>query len=277
MQYEKKSDGIRIIGKEDFNPEHILECGQIFRYKKNSLGEYVVYSKEYCAVIKEDNDGYFIKTKAVDYFVNFFDLQTDYSNIKKQLNNIAPYVNEAIESGHGIRILRGDLFEIIVSFIISANNNIKRIKLIIERLCERVGTNMGNYYAFPTMEQFFELDEKFFKEIGAGYRASYLASLKNEFDLILFNNFSAMSSDIARDNLIKIKGVGPKVADCILLFGLYKTDVFPVDVWMERVYYEQFGNVQLTRPQISKDLTNRFGCLSGYLQQYLFYHRAIKK
>lgn len=271
-----QKDGIRIIGKEDFNPKHILECGQIFRYEKDNDNCYIVYSKDLRAKIIEKSDGYFIGTENCAYFEEFFNLKVDYADIKKQIIQAEPTLKAPIENSYGLRILKGDLFEILISFIISANNNIKRIKLIINRLCEKLGEKKNGYFAFPTPQAFKKADEAFFKSIGAGYRAGYLAEAKMAFDLLIKEDLSAMSDIKLRERLMKIKGVGPKVADCILLFAFNRKKIFPIDVWMERVYYENWGKEKISRVQISKCLTDRFQDLSGYIQQYMFYSKTVK-
>lgn len=276
MKYEKQENGIFIIGKEDFIPKHILECGQIFRYEKDDEGNYVVYSKDMQAEIIERANGFFIKTDNVAYFEEFFNLKVDYADIKKQIVLKEPSLSSAIENARGLRILKGDLFEVLVSFIISANNNIKRIQLIINRLCEKLGEKRDGYFTFPTPQEFEKADESFFKSIGAGYRSGYLAEVKTAFDLLNKEDLSAMSDIELRNRLMKIKGVGPKVADCILLFAFNRKKIFPVDVWMERVYYENWGSEKISREKISKCLTERFQDLSGYIQQYMFYSKTVK-
>lgn len=276
MKYEIHENSIKIIGKEDFNPKHILECGQIFRFCINEVGNYVVYSQDKRAIIEETEIGYEIKTDNPEYFVKFFNLEIDYSIIKREITPISNVIKDAVINAGGLRIIKQDLFETIVSFIISANNNIKRIKLIIEKLCSSVGKKCEGYYAFPTLEEFDGLDEQFFKSIGAGYRASYLAEVKSAYLLLIKEDLRAMSDIELRKRLMMIKGVGPKVADCIMLFGFNRKKIFPVDVWMERVYYENFGDVQLSRPQISEFFTNKYGDNAGYIQQYLFYSKTVK-
>lgn len=276
MDYEIQKNGIYIIGKEDFNPKHILECGQIFRYEKNGDGSYVVYSRDLRAKILETSNGFLIETDEPAYFEDFFNLKVDYAEIKNQIISKEPTLRGAVDNAQGLRILKGDLFEILVSFIISANNNIKRIKLIISRLCEKLGKRQNGYFAFPTPQELERADEDFFKSIGAGYRSAYLAEVKTAFDLLNKEDFSAMSDIELRARLMKIKGVGPKVADCILLFAFNRKKIFPVDVWMERVYYENWGSEKISREKISKCLTERFQDLSGYVQQYMFYSKTVK-
>lgn len=277
MKYVVKDEEIEIYGKEDFNPKHILECGQIFRFYLDDDGNYVVLSSTHKAVITENEHGYTIKTKNPQYFVPFFNLDTDYSAIKKELSQDA-FLSEVIKAGEGIRIIKNDLFETICCFIISANNNIKRIKLILNRLTSAVGEKLDEVdYAFPSVEKFKTLDEKFFLSIGAGYRAKYLSELALNFEKFMSVDTTNLSTEELRKELLKIKGVGPKVADCIMLFAFNKYDVFPVDVWIERVYLEHLNGRKMDRKKIASELVLRFGNLSGYAQQYLYYYKAIEK
>jgi len=202
-EYVKTQKTIIINNKENFNPKHILECGQIFRFLINKSGNYVVFSKDLRAEIEETTNGYIIHTDNPDYFEKFFNLDVDYSQIKMQIAGLSPVLDTAIKEAYGLRILKGDLFEIIVSFIISANNNIKRIKLIIDRLCKLLGKDMGGYYAFPTVEEFSE-DVEFFKNIGAGYRSSYLAEAKEAFKLLIKEDLDTMSDIELRRRLMTI-------------------------------------------------------------------------
>ena len=272
--YTIKDDKIFILDKEDFKPMHILECGQIFRYKKIDNG-YVVFSKDHKAVIQEKEAGYEIATDDIAYFIDFFDLDTDYSKIKTALSK-NDVLQKAIEHGKGIRILKNDLFEMIISFIISANNNIPRIQKSIEYIASNLGRKVHDYYTFPTLDRLASVDIDFFKKAGTGYRAKYLvdtiARIKNgEFD---FETLKSLDTKNARKYLLTLKGVGEKVADCILLFGMHRLDVFPVDTWINKVYNESLTDTPLTnRKQISQNLVNKYGDLSGYAQQYLFYYR----
>ena len=141
MKYILKKNKIIIEGKEDFNTSHILECGQIFAYSGN-----LVYSSSEKAVINETENGFEIDCTDEKYFENFFDLKTDYSKIKKELSR-SELLKKPIQFGYGIRILKNDIFETLISFIVSANNNIKRIQLILSRMREKLGENKGDYFA----------------------------------------------------------------------------------------------------------------------------------
>ena len=264
MKYELLKNKIKIYGKEDFNTSHILECGQIFAYKDN-----VVYSGKERAIINETEDGFDIDCTDEKYFENFFDLKTDYSKIKKELSKKELLV-EPIKYGHGIRILKNELFEVLISFIISANNNIKRIQMILSRLREKLGQKQDGYYAFPTYEALLGVNEQFFKEIGCGYRAPYLHKVLRQITPNELYELKELPTPSLKNKLISLAGVGPKVADCILLFGYSRMDVFPVDTWMAKMYNKFYGEED-NRVIIRNRLVDEFKNLSGYAQQYLFF------
>lgn len=271
--YKIEEGKIIITNKDSFNITHILECGQVFRFKKLGDLHYVVYSLDKMAEVKTHKSKIEITTKDVDYFVNYFDLNINYNLIKKELSKF-DILKEPIEYGYGIRILQQDLFEMIISFIISANNNIKRIQGIIEKICTFCGSNMGGYYAFPTLEQLLTCSVGDFKSFGAGYRAEYLYKVCRQLKDFNLEEIKQESSAAARKKLCQLMGIGPKVADCILLFGLNRQDVFPVDTWIMKVYKDAFNGKLTNREKIADFLVNYFGKdKSGYAQQYLFYNK----
>lgn len=276
MKYILKENLIEIFGKEDFDIKEILECGQVFSYK--DMGDcYLVFSADKMAKVEENEKGWQIKTTAPKYFENYFDLKTDYAKIKKTLSNF-PIMKKPLEFGSGIRILKQDLFETLISFIVSANNNIKRITLILNRLRENLGKNMDGYYAFPTRESMLQKDVNFYKEIGAGYRAEYLYKVVRQIDEKTLSEWKNLDTKTLRPKLISLSGVGPKVADCVLLFGFGKQDVFPVDTWIEQMYAKFYCDKTLpNREKIRENLVKEFGNLSGYAQQYLFYSMRSKE
>ena len=269
MEYKILDNGIEIIGKDCFNIVDILECGQIFSYVKCDDG-YSVYSFDKRAKVVERENGYKIITDDAEYFENFFDLKTDYAVIMARLKKY-PLLKSPIEFGGGIRILKQNLFETLISFIVSANNNIKRIQLILFRLREALGKDMGDYHAFPSRESLLEKDEAFFKSIGAGYRASYLYKVVRQVDEKTLVEWKKLPTSELRRKLIGLSGVGPKVADCVLLFGYGRGDVFPVDTWIAKMYNKYYTPLE-NREEIRRRLTDEFGEDSGYAQQYLFYY-----
>lgn len=268
MNYTKGKNFLKIFGKDDFNAEHILECGQIFSYKKIENGFLVLSADKKCEIVETD-DGFLIKTTAPTYFENFFDLKTDYGGIKKKLEKF-DIMKEPIKFGYGIRILKQNLFETLISFIVSANNNIKRIQMILNRMREKFGTKISDFYAFPTQTQLLSATEDDFTQMGAGYRAKYLFKVVRQVDEKILDDWKNLPTKELRNKLISLAGVGPKVADCVLLFGYGRGDVFPVDTWIAKMYNKYYVKLE-NREQIRQNLTEQFGELSGYAQQYLFY------
>ncbi len=275
MNYSVTGNTIFIPNSPDFNIAQTLECGQVFRFKQTVFG-FEVYSLNHKAQIICQKDGTKVVCDNVKYFINYFDLQKDYATIKHELSKNA-LLKDAILFGEGIRILKQDPVETIISFIISQNNNIPRIKKIIETICECYGEKCDGYYAFPTLEKLGTIPKQFFTEIKCGYRDEYLFSsiqkLCNGFDLAKINS---MTSNEANKYLCELKGVGNKVADCILLYGFHKTDVFPTDTWIKKVYLDFNPQSQKTPVQVRNEFVNLFGNLSGYAQQYLFYSKREK-
>ena len=268
MNYLVSESRIEVYGKEDFNIEHILECGQIFSYVKGE-DRYTVYSADKKAEIFEFENGFLIRTFYPLYFEKFFDLGRNYGEIKRELSK-HKIMQEPIKFGSGIRILRQNPFETLISFIISANNNIERIKKILFGIRERFGKKTLGYRAFPTRDELLKATEKDFEEVGAGYRAKYLFNVLRQVDEKTLEEWGTLSTEELRKNLIALSGVGPKVADCVLLFGYGRGDVFPVDTWIQKIY-EKFYEKCDNREKIRENLVNEFGQLSGFAQQYLFF------
>ena len=274
---------------DSFELKDIFDCGQCFRWNEQEDGSYIgVFKGNVLNVKKEGNKVTFkgicngdIKEVVEDYF----DLNRDYEKIKEHLSKIDDNMKKSVEYGKGIRILNQDLWETIISFIISANNNIPRIKGIIERLSKNYGKeidyNGEKYYTFPIAEELKDVSVEKYRELGLGFRDIRLYEttkmiLNREVDLDeLGNNPNTME---VRDKLLTLSGVGPKVADCILLFSdLKRFEVFPIDVWVRRVmndlYIKNEDETKVNKKQIEKIAKEKFGDLAGLAQQYLFYWR----
>lgn len=274
-----------IENAKSFEPVHIFECGQCFRWNKQADGSYTgVFQNNVMNVKKENQNIVFsgncnenIKKICTEYF----DLNTNYDDIKYSLSQIDDYLKESIKYGQGIRILKQDLWETLISFIISANNNIPRIKLIIERIAKKYGTEIEfrekTYYTFPTPEMLKDATVQDFRNLGLGFRDKRVyetvqETLSGKIDLSKIKDENNIEK--LREELLKIQGVGPKVADCIMLFALKKYQVFPVDVWVRRVISElYFKNNEQSPKEIQKFAQNQYGNLAGLAQQYLFYWR----
>ena len=266
------------IESKFFNPKDTLECGQVFRFKPYQDG-YLVFSLDKCCYLYKKDGFTYIESEDVNYFENYFDLKTDYQKIYDNVKSYGiEFLSSALEFGKGIRILKQDLVETAFSFIISQNNNIKRIQSTIEKLCEALGEKRSfkgeTYYAFPKVEKLAEKDVLFFRELGLGYRDAYILELAKKLNGGLdLNFFKSLDTPSLEKELIGIYGIGKKVADCILLFAYNRSDAFPVDTWIEKVYRENLGGLEKDRSKISLELQERFKNLSGYVQQYVFYFK----
>ncbi len=273
MKVVKDKDSISIYSQNDFNIKDILECGQIFSYVKVNNNEYDVISTDKLAKVCVNNNVTTIYSNNLEYFYEFFDLKTNYNLIKNQILDINKDYSKYVKLGSGIRILKQDAFQTIISFIVSANNNIKRIKNILFKMSQKFGDKIENsdYYAFPALKQLLRANEKDFYELGAGYRSEYLVDTlkKLSTEQYSISNLKKMPTELLKKQLLSLKGVGPKVADCILLFGFSRTDVFPVDTWVRKAYYN-IETKKLSDEKISYYFVSIFKNISGYAQQYLF-------
>lgn len=274
---------------DSFELKDIFNCGQCFRWNQQEDGSYTgVFKQNVLNVKKQDNkiiiEG-ICKENIQEIVEEYFDLKRDYSQIKEKLSKIDKNMKISINYGQGIRLLNQDLWETIISFIISANNNIPRIKGIIERLSEKYGNKITwkgtDYYTFPTPEQLKNVTTKEYRNLGLGFRDVRLYEttkmiLDKKVDLEKMRENSNTSE--VRAQLLTLSGVGPKVADCILLFStLKRLEVFPIDVWVRRVmndlYIKQEDETKVSKKQIEKIAVEKFGDLAGLAQQYLFYWR----
>lgn len=267
-----------IVDSDYFDPTAICTCGQVFRYKRID-DDWLIYSKDKKAIISECDSGYSIQGDT-EYFFDYFDLSNDYSRIVNSVKD-KPLIADSLEFSKGIRILKQDPFETIIEFIISANNQIPRIKAIIERICTTLGNDTGDYYSFPRVEKMASAKKDLYTNLGCGYRDAYISKTsriiaEGKFDL---NLPFVQDTETAKKYLMTLPGVGPKVADCILLFAYQKYDVFPVDTWIKKLYFILFPEApQNTLPQkMRTDLLAIYGEYSGIAQQYLFYSLRSKK
>ena len=285
MKVKCNSNIVEVEGLTNFHPEHIFECGQAFRWNWDGKGYVGVVADKVVRTIW-DGTTLYIENATLDDFHSFwhhyFDLHINYGEIIDILSK-DPVMKEAAKYGWGIRILNQDPWETLISFIISANNGIKRIKSIIERLSYKFGQKIiwqvQEYYMFPSVEALASATEEDLRECGCGYRSSYIrgtAQLIKEGQINL-NDLRNMDYAKAKEHLLKCPGVGPKVADCILLFSLGKRQAFPVDVWIKRIVETLYYDEMKVFKDIREFADNKFGPLAGYAQQYLFYYAREKK
>lgn len=261
-----KDNDIIIEGVKCLDLDLTLDCGQAFRWEKQEDGSWSGVVKGVFLNIDKQGDRVILKNTTPENYENiwkhYFDFDKDYEEICNRLKQddlIAPTVDEY----YGIRILNQDSWEALCSFVISQQNNIKRIKGIIDRLCRAYGDEVCNgFYSFPSAERLSELTVDDFERLGTGYRAKYLERLSKAVAAgeIDFDKIKALPLEQARKDLLNIYGVGIKVANCALLFGFEFYDAFPVDVWMKRVmeYYPH-------------GLPECFNGIGGIAQQYLFH------
>ena len=266
MEVIKNGNDIIIEGVKCLDLDLTLDCGQAFRWEKQADGSWSGVVKGVFLNIDKKGDTVILKNTTAENYENiwkhYFDFDRDYEEICNRLKQdslIAPTVDEY----YGIRILNQESWEALCSFVISQQNNIKRIKGIIDRLCRAYGEEVENgFYSFPSAERLSKLTVDDFERLGTGYRAKYLERLSKavasgEID---FDKIKALSLEQARKELLNIYGVGIKVANCALLFGFEFYDAFPVDVWMKRVM-EYYPN----------GLPECFDGIGGIAQQYLFH------
>ncbi len=252
---------------ECFDVGLCLDCGQAFRWKKTENGEWrgIAHGKS-LRIKQEGNTVVFFDTSEEDFYgvwVKYFDLERDYKSILESYND--KNLKTACETYSGIRILKQDEWETVCSFIISANNNIPRIKGIIERLCDNFGDDIGDGRTFPSAERMATLSAEDLAPLRAGFRTPYIidAARKISSGEVDIEKIKTMPFDEAKAELIKIKGVGEKVAQCVLLYGFGRHEAFPVDVWVKRIVSELYPD---GLPECIKGS-------EGIAQQYLFHWR----
>lgn len=288
MKLYEKDNLVILEDVENFDAKAIFTCGQAFRWYEEKNGSFTtVHLGRVLNVLNEDDKVIFKGTNLEGFneiWIDYFDLNTDYQSIRKSLANNKILAN-AMEYGKGIRILNQNHFEMLISFIISANNMIPRIRKSIEVISMRYGKFIcedenRKYYSFPTVEELSKATVEELREFAkVGFRDKRIFDtvnmIKNEnIDLDSFEN---LKTDNLREELLKFSGVGNKVADCIMLFSYKRGEVFPVDVWIKRVMEELFIKEETPVKKISKEADRIFGKYAGYAQQYLFYYGREEK
>lgn len=267
MKIEKIAEGIKVTEISDLSLSETLDCGQCFRWKQDENGNWRGIVKGVCGNIRQEEDGItFIGADEKEFneiWLDYFDFNRDYDALKTDFSS-NEMIRSACEFAPGIRVLRQEPWEAFITFIISQNNNIARIKGIVERLCINFGEEVEpGFFAFPTAKRLSEEPSESFAKIGCGYRADYISSASKEVYEGKLDLESLMSAPIneARERLLKVHGVGPKVADCVLLYGLGRVERCPADVWMKRVIAALGGDM----PECVTEH-------AGIAQQFLFHY-----
>lgn len=282
----EENEGIIVKGVRDFNPVHVFECGQCFRWLKQSDGSYTGVVKGKVINIKYKNDALEIYNTTAEDFRNiwyqYFDLGRDYSKIKKILAK-DKIMREAVEFGYGIRILKQDLWETLISFIISANNRIPMIMKVVAAISKIYGGEIKmdgkSYYTFPDINALAESSLQKLEVCKGGFRCKYIIKTANAIrdGAVDLYRIAYKSTAEARCELKKLAGVGNKVADCTLLYSGTKYDVFPTDIWVKRVMEELYFKREASLKDIQAFAADYFGELAGFAQQYLFYYAREHK
>ena len=269
---------------KDLDLQHIFECGQCFRWVPAGDGtpDYIGAAGKYAARISHDPNLCRLTVTATggdeEFWHRYFDLQTDYTAIKDRLVASEPGIEKAVRYGGGIRILNQDLYETIISFIISQNNNIPRIRKNIESICESYGEYIGEafgrkWHAFPEPETLASAEEADLAALRLGYRAGYIKAASERY----VSDVKSGCLPETREDILSYRGVGPKVANCIMLFGLCDVGAFPVDTWVRHIMNDMYGIPESDMKEMERFAHERFGNLAGYAQQYLFYYYRDRK
>ncbi len=271
LKIEINDNEVILYEAEYFNLDRTFTCGQAFRWVKDEYGFWQGIVKGKYLKAYQEGDTITLYTSKEDFYsvwYNYFDLGTNYEEICKLLSK-DPVLNTALNFGKGIRVLNQEPFEALCSFIISQNNNIPRITGIIERLCENFGEKTPFGYAFPTPERIANSNLEELNILRSGFRAKYLldAAKKVYSGEIDLEKIKEQDIDTARTELVKIYGVGKKVADCTMLFSMKKKEAFPEDVWIKRAVKVLFGG----------EFPRELDSVKGVAQQFLFYYARTTK
>ena len=286
IKYIVKDNNIIIEDIHDFDLGQTLECGQAFHFEKTGEQDYIVVAMNRMLHVAQTTAGgkvnlIFYNTSAEDFenvWNDYFDFDTDYAFIKSELLKMDERLREAIDSKWGVHILNQDFFEMLMSFIISQNKQIPQIKELVFRISKFYGKKLGEYngkayYSFPDVNECEVITEEDFRNMKTGFRAPYLydAAKKCKEGMYSVDILRGLNDDEVMECLKQIKGVGEKVASCVMLFGLGRRSAFPVDVWMKRIMERVYFGEDTKKEVIMEFAKKRFGELGGYAQQYLFY------
>jgi N-glycosylase/DNA lyase len=282
---------------KDFDPKQTFECGQCFRWTAQQDGSYSGVAGCRYANVSYDPETETLSIKELgslqgltqnksferDWWNRYLDLGRDYSKIKKNISATSPLMKAAVAHGGGIRILRQDPWETVISFIISQNNHIPRIRGCIETLCREFGDvieppdgeGSPGAYAFPGIERLAEISEAELEICRLGYRAAYIAKTARQVSADGGKTLSEAedkTEEEAEAWLTSLSGVGPKVAHCIMLYSFGDFDIFPIDTWMKKVMGSLAGIKENDVPAMHAYAKKAYGDHCGIAQQYLFYY-----
>ena len=291
MDYTQDTDRIILTNFNNFHIGDILECGQCFRFEEIEDMHYMLVAFGKVLYIRQDENAIFFSYKdemlsVIEFealWTPYFDLMRDYDAIITKISESDDTMQTAVAFAPGIRILQQDPWEMLISFIISANNRIPQIKQVVKNISMRYGAQIDEQnYAFPTAEKLLQATSEDLRALKTGFRDKYIidAAQKVAAGALDLNRDTALSTEDLRKSLLNVQGVGEKVAHCILLFGYGRFDTFPVDTWVRKVMQQYYFNGEtVNAAQIHSLAQERFGELSGFAQQYLFHYirkRSVK-
>lgn len=288
MEITTKDNTLTVNNIIDFDLDHIFDCGQCFRWEKNPDGSYTgtAHGKIVTMDYNKENKCLTIHNATEEDFHNiwrnYLDLDRNYSEIKSLLKERDTVIAQAIDYGYGIRILNQEKWETLLSFIISQNNNIPRIKKNINSLAEVMGEYLGEYngkeyYSLPSPEVLAAAEIEDLSSCKLGYRAKYLIETARKVRDEGIDSLEALGSvEISADKTLEALrqycGVGPKVANCISLFSMGKIESFPIDTWVKKVMNQLYGIDEKNMKEMASFAAETFGEYGGIAQQYLFYY-----
>lgn len=288
MEIKQTDNSVVIDGVRDFRLSQILECGQCFHFERIGDEDYEVVAMGRAVRMVQSEDTLTIFGSDMgDYdgiWRPYLDIDRDYAGIKSDIIKADSALADAISANDGIRLLNQDFFETLISFIISQNKNIPQIKQCVKNISHRfggevIGYNGDVFYTFPDSERLYSVTEEELRECKVGFRAPYIrdAVCAVHEGRVTRDRLDALDTADARELLMTIKGVGEKVANCVLLFSLGRREAFPVDVWMKRIMEQMYFDGKDTKKAVIEEFAvNKFGSLGGYAQQYLFdYGRTV--
>lgn len=259
----------------NFTLSHTLDSGQFFRYYLHD-GWYYVVTREKVFRIKQKNDELIYEGATDNFIRHFFGLDENYAAIKKQLKKDA-VLADAIKQYPGLRIIRQDPWECTVFFLCSQFSNIKKIKKNLDLIAEKFGKEIifkgKKFFTFPSPGDINDFEK--LKKCSVGFRAKYILAVNNAVSDEFFASLRNKSYNDSKEELVQLRGIGEKVADCILLFSLGFTESFPVDVWMERVVREHYVKEKMPLKKLAEFGRNKWGKLAGYAQQWLYHWKRL--
>lgn len=288
ITYYNKADGVFVPAIPDFSLAETLECGQCFRAAQIRPNQYFLIAHGRLLTITQEDASFFFAPCTVSEFetlwMDYFDLARDYGKIKRRLSREDVVLREATAFAGGIRILKQDFFECLLSFIISQNSSIAKIRQVVQLLSQRYGEYLGDVeavgglvpcHSFPSLDKLAPLSIQDYRACKAGFRDKYLYDAVQRLRLGELADLAdgALETPDLRRALMQIKGVGQKVADCVLLFSLMRYETFPTDVWVKRIMqYFYFGGKDTPIGQIHHLAEAKYGEYAGFAQQYLFHY-----